>query len=215
MDAREMLENLRDALVEAPVKREVNVNSIGYDVLFLSASLRERRIDAIREVLAEVDRLREDSQNDYKALWEAEEARAEKAEAEVERSHKAILALTGEVERLRAIEDAHVSCADWPRERTLKAEAEVARLRKERDRYNRTCGALTASVRTLEEALTEAHRMLQGAWALLPPEDGERLGIKALMVNCERPECAALRESNVVTEGSTTYVRSLHPRGGR
>jgi hypothetical protein len=104
MDAREMLENLRDALVEAPVKREVNVNSIGYDVLFLSASLRERRIDAIREVLAEVDRLREDSQNDYKALWEAEEARAEKAEAEVERSHKAILALTGEVERLRAVQ---------------------------------------------------------------------------------------------------------------
>lgn len=44
----------------------------------------------------------------------------------------------------------------------------------------------------LEAALTQAHLALQGAWALLPPEDGERLGIKRLMLECERPECAAL-----------------------
>ena len=58
----------------------------------------------------------------------------EKAEAEVKRltvelDDPYILELESEVERLRLIEDAHVSCEGWPRERTLRAEAEVERLR--------------------------------------------------------------------------------------
>jgi hypothetical protein len=42
----------------------------------------------------------------------------------------------------------------------------------------------------LEAEITKLHRMLAAAWALLPPEEGKRLGIEAEMVNCRRDACA-------------------------
>ncbi len=106
--------------------------------------------------------------------------------------------LRAEVERLREVHKTFREAAE-ARVRDLEAQVEsvVAQrdgLTRELLEENERHAATAARVRTLEEALTEAHKMLQGAWALLPPEDGERLGIKAYLIACERPDCAALRE---------------------
>lgn len=49
--------------------------------------------------------------------------------------------------------------------------------------------ALEAAVAQRDRELVALHAKLQGAFALLTPEDSEQLGITREMVECERPAC--------------------------
>jgi hypothetical protein len=117
--------------------------------------------------------------------------RAETAEAENERLReemKPLLELTGVEEKLLR--------------RAMYAEADAERLR--------------AALRAMVE------RYAKHSGLCVPVIDGKMGDVTEESCVCEplyKQARAALRggerESNVITEGSTTYVRSLHPRGGR
>jgi hypothetical protein len=51
---------------------------------------------------------------------------------------------------------------------------------------------MQAAEQQCQSEITALHSMLSMAWALLPPEEGERIGLKDLMMKCERLDCELL-----------------------
>ena len=188
--------------------------------------MADQRLEWLRDAERQVERLRAELDRPrHETLRQLADA--------VERNEH----LKAEVERLQA------EAASWKSEALRRYDILQTMGEEDRPECERLVLAAEARVRTLQgllgdhekeallnsiDLMTELRdeaearvRTLEDALKRIDSQAVEQTGdFSAFAVYAKEVARAALREekpasSNVVTEGSTTYVRSLHPRGGR